>query len=53
MCSRAKNHYDPSAQLDLSDSNTVSGTDAENQVQIFKDKFKPLNARMEKTMYFS
>lgn len=53
MCSRAKNHYDPTQNLDLSDSNSVTGTDAEKQVQTFRDAFIPLHRNLGQTMYFS
>lgn len=53
MCSRAKNHYDPSQNMDLDDSNTATGSDAEAQVQRFRDAFKPLHKNMGSNMYFS
>ncbi|KIP10717.1 hypothetical protein PHLGIDRAFT_125407 [Phlebiopsis gigantea 11061_1 CR5-6] len=53
VCSRAKNHYDPTQNLDLSDSNSVTGTDAEKQVQTFRDAFIPLHRNLGQTMYFS
>ncbi|KAK7695892.1 hypothetical protein QCA50_000531 [Cerrena zonata] len=53
VCSRAKNHYDPLARLDLDGSATGDQSNAEEQLQIFKDNFSPLNSRMAGLMYFS
>ena len=54
MCSRAKNHYDPAMNIgDLSDSNSATGTDADAQLQVFRDNFRPLHASMGYNMYFS
>lgn len=53
VCSRAKNHYDPTARLDLSESGTVENSNAEAQLQVFKDNFNPINERMQRRMYFS
>ena len=53
VCSRAKNHYDPSARLDPSESGTADQSNAEAQLKIFKDNFNPINERMKRRMYFS
>ncbi|KAH9951622.1 argonaute-like protein [Amylocystis lapponica] len=53
VCARAKNHYDPQAGLDFSDSATRDESAADKQLEDFRKAFKPLHARMEKVMYFS
>lgn len=53
VCSRAPNHYDPQKNLNLDDSNTYTGTDAEQQVKYYRDNFKPLHPNMGTNMYFS
>ncbi|GJE84216.1 argonaute-like protein [Phanerochaete sordida] len=54
VCSRAKNHYDPSMNIgDLSETNSATGTDAEAQLQVFRDNFRPLHSSMGYNMYFS
>ncbi|KAK7689674.1 hypothetical protein QCA50_007469 [Cerrena zonata] len=51
VCSRAKNHYQPGTNLDLSDTGTVDN--ATERLQQYKDNFKPLHQKMQQLMYFS
>ncbi|THV08479.1 argonaute-like protein [Dendrothele bispora CBS 962.96] len=54
VCSRAKNHYDPQAGLDLSDSATnLDSAQAETSLDAFRRGFKPLNQVQKFLMYFS
>ncbi|KAF8889797.1 argonaute-like protein [Infundibulicybe gibba] len=53
VCSRAKNHYDPMGNLNLSDSATQTGSQAGNMLDAFKNAYKPLHANQSKLMYFS
>ncbi|PCH41081.1 Piwi-domain-containing protein [Wolfiporia cocos MD-104 SS10] len=53
VCARAKNHYDPQAGLDFSDSATVDEAAATNQLDAFRRGFKPLHRNMTFVMYFS
>ncbi|TFY68233.1 hypothetical protein EVJ58_g1135 [Rhodofomes roseus] len=52
VCSRAKIHYDPSEQLNLSDSATVV-SDAASILEKYKDKFKRVHGTQSFLMYFS
>ncbi|PBL02679.1 argonaute-like protein [Armillaria gallica] len=51
VCSRAKNHYDPSGSVDYSESG--DGSKADESLDAFKRGFKPLHAAQSKLMYFS
>ncbi|KAG7449147.1 argonaute-like protein, partial [Guyanagaster necrorhizus] len=51
VCSRAKNHYDPSGSVDYSESG--DGSKADESLEAFKCGFKPLHASQSKLMYFS
>jgi len=53
VCSRAKNHYDPTGSLDLSESATQTGSQADTTLQAFKTGYKPLHENMSRVMYFS
>jgi len=54
VCARAKNHYDPKASLEFSDSiSQVSGPQPLNTLEAFQKQFKPLHANTQLTMYFS
>lgn len=54
VCSRAKIHYDPNSNLDLSETGTFAGsTQAGNQLQAFQQGFRPLHNNMRFVMYFS
>lgn len=53
VCSRAKIHYDPSSNLDLTETGTVEGTQAGEQLEAFKAGFRPLHNNMQFVMYFS
>ncbi|KAF5387029.1 hypothetical protein D9615_002113 [Tricholomella constricta] len=52
VCSRAKNHYDPSGTLDFSDTATQTGDEANITLEAFKKAYQPLHANMSKVMYF-
>ncbi|PPQ95875.1 hypothetical protein CVT26_015567 [Gymnopilus dilepis] len=51
VCSRAKNHYAPGSDLDLSETATQV-SNADNQLQAFRAGYKPLHANMANMMYF-
>ncbi|KAH8105885.1 argonaute-like protein [Cristinia sonorae] len=53
VCSRAKHHYDPDAQMDFTETETATGSDALAQLKRFQSNFKPLHATTKKVMYFS
>ncbi|KAK7470584.1 hypothetical protein VKT23_002008 [Stygiomarasmius scandens] len=54
VCSRAKNHYDPQAGLDLSESATnLDSAQAETSLDAFRRGFRPLNNVQKYLMYFS
>ncbi|KAF8335043.1 argonaute-like protein [Cantharellus anzutake] len=54
VCARAKNHYDPKASLEFSDSvSQVSGPQATTSLEAFRKQFKPLHANTQLAMYFS
>ncbi|KAG6835954.1 hypothetical protein H0H93_012916 [Arthromyces matolae] len=51
---RAKNHYDPEANINLSESGTqLDGSDAEKSLENFRVGFKPVHRNQEFLMYFS
>ncbi|KAK0206676.1 argonaute-like protein [Desarmillaria ectypa] len=51
VCSRAKNHYDPSGSVDYSESG--DGSKVDESLDAFKRGFKPLHPLQSKLMYFS
>jgi eukaryotic translation initiation factor 2C len=54
VCTRAKNHYDPQAGVDFSDSATqLDSGQADTALDAFKRGFKPLHRNMATLMYFS
>ncbi|KAJ3834977.1 argonaute-like protein [Lentinula raphanica] len=54
VCSRAKNHYDPTGTVDFSDSATNDeSVQADTMLEAFRRGFKPLNERQKTLMYFS
>jgi len=54
VCSRAKNHFDPQAGLNLSDSATqMDDQQAATTLESFKKSFKTLHANTALSMYFS
>ena len=54
VCSRAKNHFDPQAGLNLSDSATqVDETQSAASLEVYKKNFKPPHQNAALTMYFS
>jgi len=55
VCARAKNHYDPSGNVDLSESatQTENSSQALHSLEAFRQGFRPLHANQEKLMYFS
>ncbi|KJA29601.1 hypothetical protein HYPSUDRAFT_31529 [Hypholoma sublateritium FD-334 SS-4] len=52
VCSRAKNHYAPGGNFDLSETGTVASSHAESQLASFKAAYVPLHSKMENGMYF-
>ncbi|KAG9005743.1 hypothetical protein FRB94_001309 [Tulasnella sp. JGI-2019a] len=54
VCARAKHHYDPDDSIgDFSDTaSQVSSEAAEAQVNIYKERFKPLHPGTAQNMYF-
>jgi eukaryotic translation initiation factor 2C len=52
VCARAKNHYAPGSNLDLSDTATVASSHAESQLEVYRAGYKQLNAAMANSMYF-
>jgi len=48
VCARAKNHYDPQGRLKLSD----TATNAESELEAFKNAYQPLHASQATKMYF-
>jgi eukaryotic translation initiation factor 2C len=54
VCSRAKNHFDPSEQWDITDDSTiVDPAKAADSLDKFQRGFKPLHAAQKILMYFS
>lgn len=51
VCSRAKNHYTPGSDFDLSDTATQT-SHADTQLEAFKQAYKPLHPNMANLMYF-
>ncbi|KAL0065940.1 hypothetical protein AAF712_007067 [Marasmius tenuissimus] len=51
VCSRARNHYDPSGPLNLSDSFTVDSNEA--TLESYRQGFRPLHPNQASMMYFS
>ncbi|KAA1466451.1 argonaute-like protein [Dentipellis sp. KUC8613] len=53
VCSRAKHHYDPRQNLELTASETATNTEEQKAtLAAFKAAFKPLHTKMSKLMYF-
>jgi eukaryotic translation initiation factor 2C len=52
VCSRAKHHYNPDGDLDLSDTATQV-TAATTTLEAFKREYKPLHPTQARRMYFS
>ena len=53
VCSRAKNHYSPDAGLDFSEGQTAEGSAEANQLEAYKQNFKPIHPNASLLMYFS
>ena len=53
VCSRAKNHYDPEENIDLSESATQLDNPATTSLENFRNLFKKTHDNMARTMYFS
>nr|VWO95172.1 Uncharacterized protein [Ganoderma boninense] len=54
VCARAKNHYNPEGNFDLTESGTqLESSDAKSQLEAFRTNFKPLNDKTKRVMYFS
>ncbi|KAF8992551.1 argonaute-like protein [Cyathus striatus] len=51
VCSRAKNHFDPSQGIDI-DGNSDGGRGGDS-LDDFRRNFKPLHSKQERLMYFS
>ncbi|EJF60851.1 Piwi-domain-containing protein [Dichomitus squalens LYAD-421 SS1] len=54
VCSRAKNHYSPEGDFDLTESGThLELSDAGRQLEAYRANFKPLHDQSKKLMYFT
>lgn len=54
VCSRAKNHYDPTGAFGLSDTDTqLESGQANDALERFKRNFQPLHNAQKRLMYFS
>ncbi|KAI0773448.1 ribonuclease H-like domain-containing protein [Irpex lacteus] len=55
VCSRAKNHYSPDSNLEFeeSDGRTADGSTGTDQLQAYKQQFRPIHANSALVMYFS
>lgn len=54
MCARAKNHYNPEGNFDLTESGMqLESGDAKSQLEAFRANFMPLNDKTKRVMYFS
>lgn len=54
VCARAKNHFDPNSDVNLSDTYSQIGSkEADLSLESFKKNFKPLAKPTESLMYFS
>ncbi|TBU42174.1 argonaute-like protein [Dichomitus squalens] len=54
VCSRAKNHYSPDGDFDLTGSGTqLASSDARGQLESYRENFRPLHEKMRRLMYFS
>lgn len=53
VCSRSKHHFDPQLNLDLNISETATNTtEAANNLERYRQAFKPTHERQKKLMYF-
>ncbi|EJF61200.1 argonaute-like protein [Dichomitus squalens LYAD-421 SS1] len=54
VCSRAKNHYSPDGDFDLTESGTqLDSADAGRQLEAYKANFRPLHNNSKRLMYFT
>ena len=54
VCARAKNHYNPEGNFDLTESGMqLESGDAKSQLEAFRANFMPLNDKTKRVMYFS
>lgn len=57
VCARAKNHFDPSLNVDLSDTESQSESGQQRSsaktLSYYQKAFKPLAATAQRRMYFS
>jgi len=53
VCSRAKNHFDPRGNLNLSDTGTEASGAGPGGIEAYKLGYKPLHANQRTLMYFS
>jgi eukaryotic translation initiation factor 2C len=53
VCARARNHFDPTGNLDFSDTSTQASGAGPGGLEAYKLGFKPLHANQRTMMYFS
>ena len=54
VCSRAKNHYSPDGDFDLTESGTqLDSGDANRQLETYRANFRPLHDKSKRLMYFT
>ncbi|KAF9527970.1 argonaute-like protein [Crepidotus variabilis] len=52
VCSRAKNHFAPDANLESTEVESMTSEAATNQLARFKAEYKPLHQNISRSMYF-
>jgi len=52
VCARAKNHYAPGSNFDMSESVTHTSSQADQQLEAYKKAYMPLNPKQAGIMYF-
>ena len=54
VCSRAKNHFDPNGNIDLSDTSTqASGSGGDPGLDAYRQAYRPPHGNQKAAMYFS
>lgn len=53
VCSRARNHFDPSGNVHLEDTATINSEDQSRTLESFKANYRGLHKDQENLMYFS
>ena len=54
VCSRAKNHFDPNGNIDLSDTSTqASGSGGDPGLDAYRQAYRPPHGNQKTAMYFS